>query len=134
MQVAEPMEASGINAVCLDQDLNEDATVAGDWLCIISNLTTGQELQISILMWLCSGDPGRSQLKNARHNEIPLKKEREIPLKKREREREEREWKNKNKWDEREPEKYKQNIPLKISLWTKIIKHVKKYNTEKDSQ
>lgn len=41
-------------------------------------------------MWLCSGDPGRSQLKNARHNEIPLKKEREreIPLKK---EREERE-------------------------------------------
>ena len=66
--------------------------LAGDWLCIISNLTMGQELQISILMWLCSGDPGRSQLKNARHNEIPLKKEREreIPLKK-EREREERE-------------------------------------------
>ena len=34
----------------------------------------------------------------------------------------------------REPEKHKQKIPLKISLWTKIMKHVKKYNTEKDSQ
>ena len=46
----------------------------------------GQELQISILMCLCSGDPGRSQLKNDRHNEIPLTRERE-----RERERKENE-------------------------------------------
>ena len=81
-----------------------------------------QELQISILIWLCSGDPGKSQLKNARHNEIPLKRERE------------RKENEKEKMSKRESEKYKQNIPLKISLWTKIIKHVKKYNTEKDSQ
>lgn len=81
-----------------------------------------QELQISILMWLCSGDPGRSQLKNARHNEIPLKREREGGKN------------EKEQMSKRESEKYKQNIPLKISLWTKIIKHVKKYNTEKDSQ
>lgn len=75
-------------------------------------------------MWLCSGDPGKSQLKNARHNEIPLKRERE-------RERKENE---KEQTSNRESEKYKQNIPLKISLGTKIIKYVKKFNTEKDSQ
>ena len=70
------MEASGINTVCLDQDPNQAATGWGLSL-YYSNLTMGQELQISILMCLCSGDPGRSQLKNARHNEIPLTRERE---------------------------------------------------------
>lgn len=55
-------------------------------------------------MWLCSGDPGRSQLKNARHNEIPLKREREGGKN------------EKEQMSKRESEKYKQNIPLKISL------------------
>ena len=61
-------------------------------------------------MCLCSGDPGRSQLKNARHNEIPLTRERE-----RERERGKR-MKEQEQMSKREPEKYKQNIPLKLSL------------------
>lgn len=115
------MEAGGINTTCLDQDLNQAATglETGSALFLIS--LWDRSTKPSYRIQFCPGGAGRSQLKNARHKEMPIKKETVKRMKVQE------------QMSKRELEKHKQKFHSKFPYKPRL-QNMKKSNTEKDSQ